>query len=279
MTPEEAMVREAASLYLEGALERGELAPGAPGWRERQQELMEAFLTTPDASGETPLRQIRAARIEAWLGPPGLTDELGGERRARLAPLLPLLEQEPDAEAAALALDPLLWLLGLCEEGAQLTQTNALARSIVREAVERYPGWWHSELHGPPNRELDVRPLEQLHDLARELKLVRRHRRTLRLSRRGRELRTEPQALLRLVGDELTAAGSFGSDVGLALSLSEAEPGEVPVLVAAELDWLLAPFAGLSGWIWERADLTKGGRTLALAILRARATGPRRALF
>jgi len=227
--------------------------------------------------------QVRVARIEAWLGPPGLTDELGGERRSRLAPLLPLLEQEPDAESAAIALDPLLWLLGLCEEGAQLTQTNALARSIVREGVERYPVWWHDEFLGLPQREMDVRPLEHLHDLALALKLVRRQRQALRLSRLGHELRAQPQALLRLVAEEMAAAGGFGTDVSLALLLTEtsrpADAVEAPVLIAMEVDSLLAPFAGLSGWIWRGASLTEGGRTLAVAILRARATGPRHAHF
>lgn len=285
MTQEEAMVREDASLYLEAAIEAGAFEPGVPGWRERQQEVMEAFLTAPDESGVTALRRVRTARLEAWLGPPGLADELGGTRRDRLAPLLPLLEQEPDVEAAARALEPLLWLLGLCEAGARLTKTNALARSIVREAVERYPAWWHAELLGPPQRELEVRPLERLHDLALALKLVRRHRGTLRLSRLGRELRAEPRALLLLVADELAKAASFGTDVVLAALLTEAcgpeeeEEEEVPVLLAAQIDALLAPLAGLTGWIWERASLSEGGRTLALAILRARATGPRASLF
>jgi hypothetical protein len=283
MTPEEAIVREDASLHLEVAIERAELEPGAPGWRGRQQEVMEAFLVTPDASGETPLERVRVARLEAWLGPPGLTDELGGVRRDRLEPLLPLLEGEPDRAEAARALDPLLWLLGLCEEGAQLTQTNALARSIVREAVERYPGWWHPELFGPPQRELEVRPLEQLHDLAFALKLVRKYRRTLRLSRLGRELRAEPRALLRLVANVLAEAASFGTDVVLAALLAEADgangDGEVPVLLGAQVDALLAPLAGLTGLIWERASLSEGGRTLALAILRARALGPRSSVF
>ena len=283
MTPEEADFRADASRYLEDAVERGAFEPGAPGWRGRQQAVLETFLTSRDESGETPLARIRLARVEAWLGPPGLTDELGGERRSRLEPLVPLLEQEPDAEAAASALDPLLWLLGLCSEGAQLTQTMALARAIVREGVERYPVWWHEAFIGPPQRELDVRPLELLHAFALELKLVRRHRRTLRLSRLGRELRSQPQALLRLVAEELAAAGGFGIDVGLAFLLTGSgrptDTVEAPAWIALGVDSLLTPFAGMSGWIWTGAGLTEGGRTLALAILRARATGPRHVLF
>jgi hypothetical protein len=276
MTVEESDERRAASHYLEDAIERGELEPGSPGWPERQQEVIEAFLATPDESGGTPLGRIRAARIEGWLGPPTATDELGGDRRSRLVALLPLLEQEPNSEQAAQALDPLLWLLDLCAEGARLTQTNALARSIAREAIERFPGWWDPEFPGLPYRELDVYPLAFLHEFALDLGLVRRRRRELRLSRRGRELRADPPALLRLVAGELADTG-FGTDVGLAVALAEAdgaiEPPELPILVALEVE-VLASFAGLSGRAWERRTLTEGGRTLALAILRARATGP-----
>ena len=238
---------------------------------------MEAFLTSPDEKGGMPLERIRAARIEAWLGRPGIGDELGGERRSRLSAVVPLFKDEPDAEDAALALEPLLWLLDLCAEGARLTPTKALARSIVQEAVERYPSWWHPELSRPPQSETSVYPLALLHELALELGLVRRYRRELRLSRRGRELRADPPALLRLVADELAATG-FGGDVGLAVAVAEADGAtdvpELPFLMAMEVD-VLAPFAGLTGRAWEHRELTQGGRTLALAILRARATGPR----
>jgi hypothetical protein len=278
MTIEESEERAAASLYLEAAIEGGELEPATPGWRERQREVMEAFLTTPDESGGTPLERVRAARIESWLGPPGRTDELGGDRPSRLSALVPLLEQEPDAEAAALALDPLLWLLDVCAAGAQLTPTNALARSIVQEAVERYPSWWLPELGKPPQQETQVYPLGLLHELALDLGLVRRRRRELRLSRRGRELRADPRALLGLVAAELADVAAFGADVAFAVALAEGDGAtdipELPILVAAQLD-VLTPFAGLTGPLWERRRLTEGGRTLALAILRAGATGTR----
>jgi hypothetical protein len=280
MTIEESEERDAASLHLESAIERGEFEPGAPGWRERQREVMEAFLTSPDEQGSTPLERVRAARIGAWLGPPGVGDEGGAERRSRLSAAVPLLADEPDAEAAALALDPLLWLLDLSADGARLTPTKALVRTIVREAVERYPSWWYRELGRPPHNEASVSALAHLHELALELGLVRRRRGKLCLSRRGRELRADPPALLRLVADEL-ATGSLDPDVGLAVALTDPDalPEVIDLLAAAELHSLLAPFAGVAGQLWERMKLTDGGRTLALAILRARATGPRHILW
>jgi hypothetical protein len=126
---------------------------------------------------------------------------------------------------------------------------------------------------------VQVYPLGLLHEFAVELGLVRRRR---RVSRRGDELRSDPPTLLRLVAGELAGVAGFGADVGLAVALAEAdgapEVQELPILVAAQLD-VLAPFAGLTGRLWERRTLTEGGRTLALAILRARATGARHAVW
>jgi hypothetical protein len=81
---------------------------------------------------------------------------------------------------------------------------------------------------------------------------------------------------LRLVAGEL-AAGSLDPDVGLAVALTDPDalPEVLDLLAAAELHSLLAPFAGVTGRLWERMTLTDGGRILALAVLRARATGPR----
>ena len=272
MTLEESDERAAASLHLEAEIAAGRLEPGEQRWRERQREIMEEFLLTKDERGSSPLERIHAARIDDWLGP---RDD---DRRALLGPLVPLLREEPDSEAASRALDPLLWLLDRCADGAPLTQTHALVRSLVQEAVERYPVWWYWDLERPPQREMDVAPLELLRQLAADLGLVRRRRRELHLTRRGRELRSDPSALLRLVANEL-AAGSFGVDVGLAVAVADADgrdAPELPMLVAMEVGWLIKPFAGFTGPIWEETSLTEGGRTLALAILRAFATGPRR---
>jgi hypothetical protein len=57
-------------------------------------------------------------------------------------------------ELAAAATAPARWLLEMASgEGVPLTQTNALARSVVREIAERWPDRWNAELFGPPHRE------------------------------------------------------------------------------------------------------------------------------
>jgi hypothetical protein len=59
---------------------------------------------------------------------------------------------------------PARWLLDAAAEGVALTQTHALARVVVREAAERWPGWWDAELFGPPHRETDLAVLSALHE-------------------------------------------------------------------------------------------------------------------
>ncbi len=288
MTVEEAEEREAAAVFLEEAIDQGQLDPAVAGWRKVQGELLDGYLTAPSGPGsETPLDRIRAARIEAWLGPSGIPDGLGGERRTTLEPALPLLAKPgPENAEAAAAIEPLLWLLGLLADGARLTQTNALARAVVRAAVDRYPDWWQTELLGPAYRETEVVPLETLHSLVLALKLARRSKHALRLTTRGQVLRDDPAALFRLVVDELAAAGELFPtgllDVGLATLIAGESREEVVVaswLLVAGLNRLLAPFAGVSGGLLDLIRITPAGRTLAVAILHARATGPCHTLF
>ncbi|MGP0035099.1 MAG: hypothetical protein ACLP4R_11080 [Solirubrobacteraceae bacterium] len=61
------------------------------------------------------------------------------------------LRSPEDLAAAATA--PARWLLETASDGGiPLTQTYALARVVVREAAERWPGWWNAELFGVPHR-------------------------------------------------------------------------------------------------------------------------------
>ena len=86
------------------------------------------------------------------------------------------------AAATALA----RWLLELAStEGVPLTQTNTVARAVVREIAERWPDWWNAELFGPPHREMDMPLLEELRQGLRRRRLVRR---------RGRKLIVRPEA-------------------------------------------------------------------------------------
>ena len=104
------------------------------------------------------------------------------ERRAIIEPIAELVagsppQIRPDAARAALA--PALWLLELGADGIALTQTGAVNRALVREAAQRWQGWWNAEIHGEPHRETDVALLHELHWLLRRLRLLRRTGRRL----------------------------------------------------------------------------------------------------
>lgn len=267
MTIEESLERDAVAETLESAVDEGLLSPGAKGWRERQIELVERHLVVPDESGRTPLGRVHAARGEAWL------ERVPDEYRALLARAMPPAEWTPSEEQAVAAVEPLLWLLARLAEGVKLTQTGALSRALVREAVERYPDWWDNELFGPPHREADVYPLEVMHIFVEELRLARPRKGMLKLGPRGRTLRSDPAALLASVASTIASAGASPQlDLALADLLTRDDGEDIDF----RLVHLLGPFYGIvGGRLRKEAHLTAGGRTLATAILRARAYGPR----
>lgn len=121
-------------------------------------------------------------------------------------------------EAIQRATAPARWLLDAGVEGVALTQTYALARAVVREGAERWPGWWDAETFGPPHREADVRVLEELREGLRRLGLVRRRGRRLFSTRRGRELAQDPDALLRVLADDLGRGDEFTGVVAEAIA-------------------------------------------------------------
>ena len=113
-------------------------------------------------------------------------------------------------ELAAAATAPARWLLKMASaDGVPLTQTNALARAIVREIAERWPDWWNAELFGPPHREMDMPLLEELRDGLKRRRLVRRRGRKLLITPRGRKLAADPLALLYEFGLDLGGGDAF----------------------------------------------------------------------
>jgi hypothetical protein len=116
--------------------------------------------------------------------------------------LLPSKVAEHATEAAR-------WLLEMGLAGVPLTQTHSLARSVVREAVERRPEWWDTELHGAPYREAEVRVLEELHAGLRRLGFLRRRSRRLVTTVRGRQALAEPEALLTVLAGDLGGGDAF----------------------------------------------------------------------
>lgn len=263
MSIEESLERDLVAGRLEEAIDSGELVPDTKGWRQRQTELVEHYLARPDESGTAPLTRIQAARRQNWLELPGR----GREERELLEQALAITDasQPPAADA----IEPLLWLLDQLADGVRLTQTGALPRALVRAAVERYPEWWDTTA-GPPYQEAELYPLELLHDLVDHLKLARRQRLILQLSLKGRALRTDPQRLL----SEVATAIASDIPAELDLALAHLLVGDQP-----EIEWdlfgLLAPFNGITIDRRTPTAVTEGGRTLAAAILNARAHGPR----
>jgi predicted nucleic acid-binding protein len=266
MTIEESLEREAVAEMLEQAVDEGRLVPGAPGWRERQVELVERHLIRTDEGNATPLSRIHAARREAWL------ERAADDERALLETATSTADGLPTRPEAEAAIEPLLWLLGLLADGVKLTQTGALPRSLVRAAVGRYPDWWDTDLFGLPHREAEVYPLEVLHIVVDDLKLARPRRGILKLGPRGRSLRADPAALLSTIAATIaTTGGSVQLDLALA-DLLAGDPHDLDF----RLLHLLGPFYGIIGGRFRReAQITPGGHTLAAAILRARAYGPR----
>jgi hypothetical protein len=103
------------------------------------------------------------------------------------------------------------WLLEAGLDGLGLTKTHALRRAVVRDAAERWPHWWGHELFGPPDRESDLPVLAEVHAALRRLRLMRRQRETLLTTARGRELLADPEALVKLLHDDLGGDGFEGN--------------------------------------------------------------------
>lgn len=150
------------------------------------------------------------------------------------------------SEADQRATAPARWLLELAADGGvPLTQTNALARAVVRQAAERWPDWWDAKLFGPPHREADLALLEALHDGLRRLRLICRRGRKLLATTRGRKLVDDPLALLSELAGDLGGGDPFTAMVAEVVidSLSTSAPCTHDELVAPAVH-----AAALGGW-------------------------------
>lgn len=270
MSIDEALEHDLVASLLEDAIDTGQLVPGAKGWRQHQTELVEGYLSRRDESGTPPLTRIHAARRAAWLELPGRNPA----ERNLLERALATTDNDPPSRAESEeAVEPPLWLLEQLANGVKLTQTGALPRTLVRAAVERYPDWWNSSV-GPPHQEAELYQLCLLHDLTDALKLTRRQRATLQLTPKGRALRTDPPRLLSEIAATLAPELPAELDLPLAQLAIDDKPDEIDWL----LHGLLAPFRGITVENYAPTAVTPGGRTLAAAILNARAHGPRNTL-
>jgi hypothetical protein len=282
----EADAHDRATEALELALEAGE--------RRAARAIVAGVLAEPAGAG-TRLDAVHTERLDRWRG-------RGSERRTAIVDRVAGSLRAPVAVEAGDAVDPARWLLERGASGIALTQTGALARSLVREAVERWPHWWRSDLFGAPNRETDVAPLHRLHSLLREMRLLRRAGRRLRTTTRGRRLRERPDVLLAECAEALFAGDTFDAAVGelTAALLLSGEPADPDRLAEA-----IQPALAADGWhaggeppdrhdvsqavsafllraepvgivAWRERRMTAAGRAALHHGLRARALGPAR---
>jgi Plasmid pRiA4b ORF-3-like protein len=152
-------------------------------------------------------------------------------------------------ELAAAATAPARWLLEMAStDGVPLTQTNALARAIVREIAERWPDWWNAELFGPPHREMDMPLLEELREGLKRRRLVRRRGRKLLITPRGRKLAADPLALLYEFGLDLGGGDAFTAMVAdrVVEALEES--------ATCTREQLVAPAHEAAQWGWSDPD-------------------------
>src|SRR4051812_22892616 len=287
---EEAQAREDVSYELELALEDGRLVLGAPGFKRRQAELVSAVL-----SREGRLEAVHAERLEG-----SRDDHRSPTRTAMLDRVAEMLDKPPDGEAPALASR----LLERAIDGIALTQTGALNRALVREVAELRPQWWDAALFGPPSREDEIVPLGCLHDLLRDMRLLRRSGRRVVATARARALLGAPVELLDACARSLLAGDTFEAAVAeLAAALivsgepvdsdrlkgpvhraileqgwhSGGEPPSVPAVAGTigRLFWGLEALDLVEGSVRDGLRVTPSGRRALLIGLRARALGPR----
>ncbi|MDA0563025.1 hypothetical protein LG943_01540 [Streptomonospora sp. S1-112] len=213
---------QATSAGLELAVALDDIRPGTPGWRAAQQQQARAFLTQPDFQGRSRLDRVREERVRAWLESPS------HPHRQRLWPLLGQLitgaETPPDAGTA---LAPVVRLLDYADDGIGLTQIGYISPSVVRELCAEFE-WTTSP--APPRSETDVTQLIALHKLLRTMRAVRRSGRRLVLTRRGRHLHADTEALWRAVAESVLDTDGFAQAatetlLGLLLSRSARSTG------------------------------------------------------
>jgi hypothetical protein len=299
-----------AAAALEMAILAGDLQPGAPGWTKRQKQITRAWLTTSNAAfeGKTPLQAVHADRMEDWLR--GRSDS----RRSVLETIAPrLVDHVAVPGDAEKSLEPLRWFLTAAQREITLTQKHNLGRAFVQEAAARYD-WW--DFFHRLTTELEVPYLHELHQFARQLKLVRRKGRKLLLAPAGRRGLQDIETLWRAVAHGLFVGEDFEHAVAevlfpLLIDKGETQTDEIEARIApilAEQGWSTRDEWGNSAPIDERGaargmwdvtkiavplgmmakggdwqdrslELTDFGMATGLEGLRARSVAPRRNVF
>jgi len=316
MGSEEACALDAVERALGEAVAAGELRPGGPRWRSAAVAITERVLTTPldIPPGQSWAGLVTTERVAHWVDS-ARHPQLAEWRSSVANRLLNPIAAPPDAMKA---IAPVHWLLELAGApgGAELTQSNYLARAIVLDSVERF-GWW--DWPKAPRSEADVPQLSCVREAAARLRLIRRRGRRLHLTSLGSQLLVEPGELWQAMAGETEDGDAFTRAVtevvGLRLIRGRAERDELiadvtPILGAQGWSTASGPltsdhvsyaiWAPLRWWrlfsaldeiesTWERGSgrrltphtvaLRPAGDRLVLAYLRSRAAGPRHSVY
>jgi hypothetical protein len=312
MGVDEARALDAVERALGDAVASGDLTPGATRWRARAAAITAAVLSQPLdlPPGQTLAGLVTTERVGNWID--AARHPVQQAWRSAVAKRLLIPIEPPDDPGDAVA--PLRWILERAAEegGAELTQSNYLARATVVAAVERF-GWRDSEK--PPRSEAEVYQLWMVRDVARRLHLVRRRGRRLLVTARGAELLRFPERLWETVAVEIEDEHEFTRAVAEVVALRLLQ-GRVelrslatdvaPLLIAQGWStdghpitvnhvssaihsplrwWRLFSVVDEQRATWEYGTareltpstiaLTSDGERLVLAYLRSRAAGPR----
>ncbi|HEV2371388.1 MAG TPA: hypothetical protein VGS19_04385 [Streptosporangiaceae bacterium] len=193
MGVEELEAYEATAAMLELAVTAGRLRSGSVGWRARQAEIAGEYLRSADPAlgGVSRLDRIRAERISTWA-------RSRGTARGRAVAGLTGRIRDPQTvpSDADEHLAPPRWLLERAgTDGLPLTDTHALAGSVVAEAQE----WFGLDGTGIC--------LGSLHELLLAMKALRRNGKRLVITSIGRQLLAHPERLWAAVAGGLVGDG------------------------------------------------------------------------
>ncbi|WP_150239354.1 hypothetical protein [Nocardiopsis quinghaiensis] len=250
----EIRARHETASALELAISLGDVRPGKRGWRPAQERFARSFLTQPDHRGLSHLDRIREERVRAWLS------SSAHPHRQRLWPLVGQVIAGSDVPRAAnAAMAPLQRLLDLAADGIALTQIGYISPSVVRQMCADF-GWRTSP--EPPRSETDVTQLIALHQALRGMRAVRRASRRLVLTRRGRQLREDPEALWQAATEALCRTGGLeqaAAETLLGMLLARTPQGTGSHARRGESDVEAAERALTeSGWVPVEPPVTAG---------------------
>ena len=208
MRAEEAGARAVVQSALEEAVYSGEMTVGARGWRAVQADVCAGVLDSdhPDIPGQSWRTAIVTERIEAWVSAVQRRSPILAAARARVGNRL--LHPVGRPVGAAVAVRPLVWLLGRWGDEQPLTQAGYLKPAFVQSLQADRPWTDPLSLDRPVRNELDDVSLHQLRSWLQQAGAVRKHKSTLRRTTLGRAMVTDPE----LAWDTLVTRLAVGGD-------------------------------------------------------------------